>query len=81
MEYLKFSLLFFFRQESTDSGLGMGSNFNLGVISEDVGMESMETDLDTTLTEASQVQIVFSYQFSNALICNGCYYTNETPEK
>jgi len=44
------------RQESTDSGLGMGSNFNLGIISEDVGMESMETDLDTTLTESSQQQ-------------------------
>jgi len=42
------------RQESTDSGLGMGSNFNLGIISEDVGMESMETDLDTTLTESNQ---------------------------
>ena len=32
----------------------MGSNFNLGIISEDVGMESMETDLDTTLTEGNQ---------------------------
>ena len=39
------------RQESADSGLGMGSNFNLGSIPEDVsGMESMETDLDTTLS-------------------------------
>merc|ERR1712203_721753 len=40
------------RQESADSGLGMGSNFNLGSIPEDIsGMESMDTgDLDTTLT-------------------------------
>ena len=36
----------------------MGSNFNLGIISEDVGMESMETDLDTTLTESNQPQQV-----------------------
>ena len=36
-----------FRQESADSGLGMGSNFNLGSIPEDM---SMDTDLDTTLT-------------------------------
>ncbi len=50
--------IFFSRQESTDSGLGMGSNFNLGIISEDVGMESMETDLDTTLTESNQPQQV-----------------------
>merc|ERR1719273_1622656 len=35
------------RQESADSGLGMGSNFNLGSIPEDM---SMDTDLDTTLT-------------------------------
>merc|ERR1719288_569208 len=40
------------RQESADSGLGMGSNFNLGSIPEDIsGIESMDTgDLDTTLT-------------------------------
>ena len=40
------------RQESADSGLGMGSSFNLGSIPEDIsGMESMDTgDLDTTLT-------------------------------
>lgn len=39
------------RQESADSGLGMGSNFNLGSIPE---MESMDTgDLDTTLTGES----------------------------
>lgn len=43
------------RQESADSGLGMGSNFNLGSIPEDIsGMESMDTgDLDTTLTGES----------------------------
>jgi protein yorkie len=42
------------RQESADSGLGMGSNFNLGSIPEDMGMENMDTaDLDTTLTENS----------------------------
>lgn len=42
------------RQESADSGLGMGSNFNLGSIPEDMGMENMDTaDLDTTLTESS----------------------------
>merc|ERR1719412_1591046 len=40
------------RQESADSGLGMGSNFNLGSIPEDMGLENMDTaDLDTTLTE------------------------------
>merc|ERR1712045_876451 len=40
------------RQESADSGLGMGSSFNLGSIPEDIsGIESMDTgDLDTTLT-------------------------------
>ena len=40
------------RQESADSGLGMGSNFNLPGIPEDIsGIESMDTgDLDTTLT-------------------------------
>merc|ERR1719348_2179414 len=39
------------RQESTDSGLGMGSNCNLGIIQEDMVMENMDTqDLDTTLT-------------------------------
>jgi len=42
------------RQESADSGLGMGSNFNLGSIPEDMGLENMDTaDLDTTLTESS----------------------------
>merc|ERR1719474_281824 len=42
------------KQESADSGLGMGSNFNLGSIPEDMGMENMDTaDLDTTLTENS----------------------------
>ena len=42
------------RQESADSGLGMGSNFNLGSIPEDMGLENMDTaDLDTTLTENS----------------------------
>jgi len=44
------------RQESADSGLGMGSNYNLGIISEDVGMESMDADLDTTLTDSNQQQ-------------------------
>ena len=44
------------RQESADSGLGMGSNFNLGPIPEDMGMESMDTDLDTTLTDTNQQQ-------------------------
>ena len=43
------------RQESADSGLGMGSNFNLGSIPEDIpgmeGLDSMDTDLDTTLTD------------------------------
>jgi hypothetical protein len=40
------------REESADSGLGMGSNFNLGSIPEDItGLETMDTDLDTTLTE------------------------------
>lgn len=39
------------RQVSEDSGLGMGSNFNLGIIPED-----MDTDLDTTLTESSMQQ-------------------------
>jgi protein yorkie len=44
------------REESADSGLGMGSNFNLGSIPEDVtGMEAMDSmdtgDLDTTLTD------------------------------
>ena len=43
------------RQESADSGLGMGSNFNLGSIPEDMGLENMDTaDLDTTLTEGGQ---------------------------
>merc|ERR1719471_1967291 len=43
------------RQESADSGLGMGSNFNLGSIPEDMGLENMDTaDLDTTLTEGNQ---------------------------
>merc|ERR1719187_3236902 len=41
------------RQESADSGLGMGSNFNLGSIPEDMGMENMDTDLDTTLTDTN----------------------------
>ena len=42
------------RQESADSGLGMGSNFNLGSIPEDMGLENMDTaDLDTTLTDNS----------------------------
>lgn len=41
------------RQESADSGLGMGSNCNLGIIQEDMVMENMDTDLDTTLTENS----------------------------
>jgi len=45
------------RQESADSGLGMGSNFNLGSIPEDMGLENMDTaDLDTTLTESTQQQ-------------------------
>ena len=49
------------RQVSEDSGLGMGSNFNLGIIPED-----MDTDLDTTLTEASmQQQVCFSYLSSS----------------
>jgi len=40
------------REESTDSGLGMGSNFNLGSIPEDIsGLETMDTDLDATLTD------------------------------
>ncbi|CAB4065851.1 YAP1 [Lepeophtheirus salmonis] len=39
------------RQESADSGLGMGSNFNLGSIPEDITGMEMETDLDTTLTD------------------------------
>lgn len=39
------------RQVSEDSGLGMGSNFNLGIIPED-----MDTDLDTTLTDNSMQQ-------------------------
>jgi len=38
------------KQESADSGLGMGSNFNLGPIPED-DMSMDTTDLDTTLTE------------------------------
>jgi len=43
------------KQESADSGLGMGSNFNLGSIPEDMGLENMDTaDLDTTLTEGNQ---------------------------
>lgn len=47
------------RQESADSGLGMGSNFNLGSIPEDMGLETMDTaDLDTTLTESNQVNMV-----------------------
>lgn len=41
------------RQESADSGLGMGSNCNLGIIQEDMVMENMDTDLDTTLTETN----------------------------
>ena len=46
------------RQESADSGVGMGSNFNLGSIPEDlpVDMDSamdVGSDLDTTLTEAN----------------------------
>ena len=37
----------------------MGSNFNLGSIPEDMGLETMDTaDLDTTLTESNQVDIV-----------------------
>ena len=43
------------RQESADSGVGMGSNFNLGSIPE-VDMDNamdVSTDLDTTLTEAT----------------------------
>lgn len=44
------------RQESADSGLGMGSNCNLGIIQEDMVMENMDTDLDTTLTETSMQQ-------------------------
>ena len=33
----------------------MGSNFNLGSIPEDMGLENMDTaDLDTTLTEGNQ---------------------------
>ena len=37
----------------------MGSNFNLGSIPEDMGLETMDTaDLDTTLTESNQVNIV-----------------------
>jgi hypothetical protein len=41
------------REESADSGLGMGSTFHLGSIPEDLsGMDSMDTgDLDTTLTD------------------------------
>ena len=43
------------REQSADSGLGMGSNFNLGSIPEDIpgleGLDSMDTDLDTTLTD------------------------------
>ena len=39
------------RQESADSGVGgMGSNFNLGSIPEDIPVEMDTTDLDTTLT-------------------------------
>lgn len=42
------------RQESADSGVGMGSNFNLGSIPEDIPDVDMDTaDLDSTLTEAS----------------------------
>lgn len=42
------------REESADSGLGMGSSFNLGSIPEDIsGLETMDTDLDTTLTDQS----------------------------
>ena len=42
------------REESADSGLGMGSNFNLGSIPEDItGLETMDTDLDSTLTDQS----------------------------
>lgn len=37
------------RQESADSGLGMGSNFNLGSIPEDMGLENMDTDLGNNL--------------------------------
>ena len=43
------------RTESADSGLGMGSCNNLGVIPEDMNLETMDTaDLDTTLTEGNQ---------------------------
>jgi len=42
------------REESADSGLGLGSNFNLGSIPEDLsGLETMDTDLDATLTDQS----------------------------
>jgi hypothetical protein len=34
------------REVSADSGLGLGSNFNLGSIPEDIsGLETMDTDL------------------------------------
>jgi hypothetical protein len=44
------------RQESADSGVGLGSNFNLGCIPEDLpdDMELAEEDLDTTLTAVDQ---------------------------
>jgi len=43
------------RTESADSGLGMGSCNNLGIIHEDMNLETMDTaDLDTTLTEGNQ---------------------------
>jgi protein yorkie len=46
------------REESADSGLGMGSSFNLGSIPEDItGMEAMDSmdtgDMDTTLTDSA----------------------------
>jgi hypothetical protein len=40
------------REESADSGLGLGSSFNLGSIPEDMsGLETMDTGLDAALTE------------------------------
>ena len=49
------------RQESADSGVGMGSNFNLGSIPEDLNddMDSamdVSSSLDTTLTAENQQQ-------------------------
>ena len=43
------------RQESADSGLGMGSTVYLPIITED-----MDTDLDQTLTESS-MQVAFLF--------------------